>query len=374
MSATTMSRTAAPARGNGVLELARFTADPLRYLDRIRDDDRDIVPYRHGGRSHHLVKRPEYIETALASPVWAAPENELRDSMLRDPMMPGIAVARAHRRADSWVEGQSFELFGELRSLVWGIDWEALTGEDLDEQSDLLPRGIRARAARRRLDRAIDGLIAERRGRPRGDLLSRLIDSQADDEVVRTTLKQALGTDELHGTLTWALQLLAAHPEIEHRWHLELDDVLGSREAVYDDVRSLGYTTRIVNETLRLFPPTWAFVRTLTEDLRLGDTVIPTGDAVVLSPWITQRDGRVWRDPLRFDPDRWADAAEQPPGQAFFPFAAHRPAKKEAVLVLVTLGQRWMLRPSRRGEPRPFASGTIAPRSGLRMTPVARAT
>jgi len=90
-----------------------------------------------------------------------------------------------------------------------------------------LPSSARTRAARRRLDAAIDGMVAERRARPREDLLSRLVEREPDDQVVQATFKQWLGADQLHALFTWTLHLLAGDGDVEARWHAELDDVLG---------------------------------------------------------------------------------------------------------------------------------------------------
>ena len=63
------------------------------------------------GAEHHR-QRDELWKPVLADPAAAA----------------GRAVARAARRADSWTEGEPIELFTELRSLCWSIEWETLDG------------------------------------------------------------------------------------------------------------------------------------------------------------------------------------------------------------------------------------------------------
>jgi len=416
-----------------VLALARFGADPLRFLDRLRDDPRDVVPIRLGHLHVHLLKRPEYLRLALENEDWppisrgrmmgldkwysgglilteGAEHHRQRDELwkplLADPAAPAIAVARAARRADAWAEDEPIELFSTLRSLCWSIDWEALTGEDLDAAPELLkaqetgvaalvwllgpfgparwswplPSSARTRAARRRLDGAIDAMIAERRASPRGDLLSELVRREDDDVLVRATFKQWLGADQLHGLFTWALHLLAGDPEVEARWHAELDAALDGRPATADDIRTLPYTVRVVKESLRLYPPVWSFFRELTADYQLGDHTIGKGHVMAFSPWVTHRDPSVWPDPLRFDPERWADGAQRPPELSYFPFSAgpyechaRGLAMKEAVLILATLGQRWAFRPVDERAPRPMATGAIVPKGGLRMAPVARA-
>ncbi len=416
-----------------MLTLARFGADPLRFLDSLRDDGREIVPFTLGNMHCHLLTRPEHIKQVLESEDWpplsrgrmmaldrwyggglilteGAEHHRQRDELwkpvLADPAAAaGTAVTRAARRADSWTEGAPIELFTELRSLCWSIEWETLTGEDLDASPELLqaqeagiaamqwllgpfgsarwgwptPASSRTRAARDRLDAAIDAMIAERRARPREDVLSAIAARETDDGVVRATFKQWLGADLLHVLFTWTLQLLATHEDIEARWHAELDEVLGDRPATADDLGALIYTRHIVKESLRLYPPIPGFFRQVTADYAVDGTTIPADHVIVMSQWITHRDPELWPDPMRFDPDRWGDGAPRPPAISYFPFSAgpyechaHGLATTEAILILATLGQRWALRPVDDGEPRPVATGTIAPKGGLRMTPVAR--
>jgi cytochrome P450 len=416
-----------------MLALARFGADPLRFLDGLRDDGRDVVPFTLGNLHCHLLKRPEHVKVVLESEDWpplsrgrmmaldrwyggglilteGAEHHRQRDELwkpvLADPAAAsGRAVARAARRADSWTVGAPIELFTELRSLCWAIEWETLTGEDLDASPELLkaqeagiaamawllgpfgsarwgwptPASARPRAARDRLDAAIDALIAERRARPRADVLSSLVAAESDDGVVRATFKQWLGADLLHVLFTWTLHLLATHGDVEARWHAELDEVLGDRAATAEDLGALVYTRRVIKESLRLYPPIPGFFRQVTADYAIDGTTIPARHAIVMSQWVTHRDADLWPDPLRFDPDRWADGAAQPPAVSYFPFSAgpyechaHGLATTEAILILATLGQRWAFRPVDEREPRPLATGTIAPKGGLRMAPVAR--
>jgi cytochrome P450 len=415
-----------------MLALARFGADPLSYLDGLRDDERDVVPFSLGNVHCHLLKRPEHLRLALESEDWpplsrgrlmaldkwyggglilteGAEHHRQRDELwkpaLADPSGPAIAVARAARRARSWQEGEPIELFSELRSLCWSIDWEALTGEDLELAPELLraqetgtaamqwllgpfgtarwgwptPTSARTRAARRRLDAAIDAMIAERRARPRDDVLSRWVRAEGDDQVIQASFKQWLGADQLHALFTWTLHLLAGDADVEARWHAELDEVLGERAATPADVSALPFTRRVVKESLRLYPPIWGFFRQVTGDYRLDGASIPAGHVIAMSPWVTHRDPGLWPEPERFDPDRWADGAARPPAVSYFPFSAgpyecHAGglAMTEAILVLATLGRGWAFRPVEERPPRPTATGTIVPKGGMRMAPSAR--
>jgi pentalenene oxygenase len=424
--ATAHARTAAPtgALRRGAVQLARFGANPLAYVDSLRGVEGELVSTRLGSQVCHLVRAPELVKAVLLDERWpplsrgrlmgldkwysgglilteGAEHHRQRDQLwkplLAEPAGPEIAVARAAAWADTWTEGQTIELFGEFRELVWSIDWQALTGEEMP--SDLLraqaagiaalewllgpfgprrwgaptPASARTRAARRRLDAAIAELIAARRAQPRDDLLSRLVAAEADDAVVSATVKQWLGADQLHGLFTWALHLLAEHPEVEAAWHAELD-------AAPAEVSALPLTVRIVKEALRLYPPVWTFFRAVTADYRLGDHLIAAGDLIVLSPYFVQREPSVWPDPLRFDPERWAAGAERPPDVSYFPFSAgpyechaHGLAMKEAVLILATLGRRFRFRAlPGAAAPKPVAAGAIEPKGGLRMQVIPR--
>ena len=88
-----------------------------------------------------------------------------------------------------------------------------------------------------------------------------------------------------------------------------------------DDFPSLGYTRRVIEEVLRLNPPTWLTARSPGEDDALGGYIIPARALVFLSPDLTHRHPAVWEDPEWFDPERFTEArAARRPAFAYFPF------------------------------------------------------
>ena len=431
------------ARDKGSIELVRFLSNPLRYLDALGSEDRaqadGVVPFKLGNLQCHLVTKPEYLKLALHNDDWPPisrgrllglarwydtglflsygqehhrQRDELWKPLFDDPSIPALAVERTARRSESWVEGQPIALYPELRSLCWAIDWEALTGTELTpELLAALERGVEAlawlvlpfgparwnwpipqsrktREAKSLLDTLINRLIRERKsssnGDSPGDLLTSLVrQAQADgvttDDQIRATVKMWFGADQLHALFTWTLYLLAHDPEAERRWHAELDQVLGGRAPALDDIESLPYTRKVIKESMRVFPPVWGFFRQMTEDYALGEAVIPKGDLMAMSPWVTHRDPNLWPDPLRFDPERWNDDAVRPPELSYFPFSAgpygcHGAglAMKQAVLILATIGQGWSFRSVGTGEPKPLATWATEPRRGFQLTPVRR--
>ena len=107
---------------------------------------------------------------------------------------------------------------------------------------------------------------------------------------------------------------------------------------------------------------------------------MPAGTTALMSQWVVHRDPRYHRDPQRFDPDRWtAEYEKEMPRFAYFPFGGGPRqcigaafAMTEARLVLATVAQRFRMElvPGQRVEP--YASITLRPKEGIRMTLAAR--
>ncbi|MET9627332.1 cytochrome P450 [Lentzea sp. NPDC006480] len=189
-----------------------------------------------------------------------------------------------------------------------------------------------------------------------GDVLSMLLlagmtDEQTYDEVL-TLLTAGIETTAI--ALAWALYEVGGNPEIEHRLHTELDQVLGSRPVTYADVDDLVYTGQIVQETLRHYPIWFVMRRTLTE-VQLGEATLPQGAEVIISPHALHHDERYFPSPQRFQPDRWTPSfLSSLPRGAFVPFGGGNRqclgntfAHTEIVITLATIAQQWRLTPTR---------------------------
>ena len=188
------------------------------------------------------------------------------------------------------------------------------------------------------------------------------------------------GHETTANALTWTWYLLSQSPDIERRLHEELDRVLGGRLPGVEDIPSLGLVERIVTEAMRLYPPAWIIGRRALEDYPVGGFVAPARSIFVMSQYVVQRDPRYYRDPDRFDPDRWTPEFRAAlPKFAYFPFGGgprqcigESFAWMELALVVATLAQRWSLShvPGHRVELQPVI--TLRSKYGMEMTLHAR--
>ncbi len=254
-----------------------------------------------------------------------------------------------------------------------------------------IPGLMRFRRARRHLDEVVHRMIADHRasGVDSGDLLSMLIrsrddeddtsmsDEQLRDEVITIFLA---GYETVANVLAWTWMLLAQNPQAEARLHAELDGVLAGRLPALEDLPQLHYTEMVIAESMRLYPPAWAMGRQATVDVNIGPYFLPAGTYFFFSQYLIQRDPEHFRDPLRFEPERFTP--ENKAGRSkfvYFPFGAGSRqcigesfAWMEATLALATLAQRWRLRlvPGQKLEVQPKI--TLRPKYGIRVIPELR--
>jgi cytochrome P450 len=248
------------------------------------------------------------------------------------------------------------------------------------------PGNLRFRRALGKLDALIYGVVGGRRARGEDDgddLLSMLLaardekgarmsDKQLRDEVMTIFLA---GHETTANALSWTWHLLAEHPEVERKLHEELDETLAGRLPTVEDLSRLRYTDMIVKESLRLYPPAWAFGREAVGACEIGGYHVPTGTQLIMSQWVMQRDPRYYEHPTEFRPERWADGlSERLPRYAYFPFGGgprlcigQSFAKMEANLLLATLAHRFRLRPASGERVTPRPSITLRPGDGMRM-------
>jgi len=254
------------------------------------------------------------------------------------------------------------------------------------------PTTWRIRRGIRQLDRIIYRIIADRRGAadPGNDLLglllrardedgSRMDDRQLRDEAL--TLFVA-GHETTALALTYALYLLAAHPEQQELLAAELGQVLAGRAAGFTDLERLKQTEAVLLEAMRLYPPVWSVGREALVDVEIGGYRMPKGSTFFMSQWLMHRDPELFADPERFLPARWAgDAQRRLPRFAYFPFGGgpricigNRFAMMEATLILATLAQRFSFATTPETRLDLLPTVTLRPRAPVYLRIAARTT
>ena len=323
-------------------------------------------------------------------------------------------LACAERLQERWQEGEIIDLADEMTRLTLWIISEILFGVDVAGEEQALgaaltytfrhftgamtnplrlpqswptPRNQRSHEALNRINASLYRMIEERRhsDERRQDFLSLLLreprEEQAPELSNRQVRDEALslfvaGHETTANALTWCWYLLSQHPTIAARLQAEGDAVLQGRTPTVEDLPNLPYTLQVFKETLRLYPPVYAFTRRAMIPVQLGDYMIPAGTSVVISPYTLQRRASLFPEPERFDPDRFALPQEQQiPRYAYLPFGAgphvclgQYVALLEGHLLLATLAQRLSFEFAGSGpvEPEPLltlrAKGTVAMR------------
>ena len=150
-------------------------------------------------------------------------------------------------------------------------------------------------------------VVADRRARPRDDLMSVLVqavidgEKLSDDDLLQEGLLILVGGNETtRHVLTGGCEALCRHPEQLHR--------------LAADPKRIPIA---VEEMLRWVTPIQNMNRTATRDTELRGQQIRAGDKVLLLYPSANRDERVFADPFRFD------SARDPNPHLAFGFGAH---------------------------------------------------
>lgn len=119
--------------------------------------------------------------------------------------------------------------------------------------------------------------------------------------------------------LSWAIILLARHPEVQDALWNEMKGIEGDREAIGELLLQSPYLNAVVREALRLYPPIWLIAReSIGEDEIMGMR-IPAKAHVLMCTLMAHRDARFWDKPDQFRPERFLGLGNHP---AYLPFGA----------------------------------------------------
>ncbi|XP_049841573.1 cytochrome P450 4c3-like isoform X2 [Schistocerca gregaria] len=186
--------------------------------------------------------------------------------------------------------------------------------------------------------------------------------SEVRDELVTMAVT---ATDTTAVCISYALALLALHPDWQDAARRELKDVFGEggdylRAPSLAELASLRVLESIIKETLRLFPVVPMLPRMVREDIWLskGKVLVPKGAMVYVTPFLTHRLPQFFPDPLKFDPSRFLEgrSGEEHPC-SYLPFGlgsrncvGSQYARLEIKVFLATVLRRFRFLPHSRWE------------------------
>ena len=252
--------------------------------------------------------------------------------------------------------------------------WFAVSGE-LRRHEDM----------RTRADAVLLEYIKKRRDEPPGhDLLQTLMDARysdgqgMSDQLILSESMQLLvaGHETSSNALSWLFYLLSSRPDCLERVRQEFDSVLGEAPLGYADVPKFEFTTQVINEGLRLYPPFWMIDRMAMADDRVGDLAIPSGSTVIVYVYGAHHAPRYWQNSENFDTERFTKANDKLRTPfTFLPFGAGprgciggNYAMLQILMILSDLLRKYdfQLAPGQTIEARPMV--ILRPKHGIRMT------
>ncbi len=150
-----------------------------------------------------------------------------------------------------------------------------------------------------------------------------------DHQQTLDEMKQYLwaGTETTALTLSWAMYISWKYPEIAEKIRAEGEAVYGNREMTWPDVAKLTYTRQVIQETMRVYPPVWALIRTAAVEDEIGGHKIMPGDRMVMCTYVTHHDPKYWDEPEKFIPERFEkERVKARAKYSYLPFAAGKRA------------------------------------------------
>jgi cytochrome P450 len=234
----------------------------------------------------------------------------------------------------AWPCGDGVRVFDLLKSMTLDVASRVFLGQPAGKDSDAMNRAFLATVqaatgvirhdlpftrwraglrGRELLERTFAAALPAHRGGGGNDLFTRLCaarteDGQpfSDEDVINHLVFLLMAAHDTSTiTLSNMLYQLAKHPQWQERLR-EQSRALGRTELEYEDLERLADMDHAMKETLRLTPPVPGLPRQATRDFEYAGYTIPKGTLISISLWMTHRLERYWKEPERFDPDRFA--------------------------------------------------------------------
>ncbi len=314
-----------------------------------------------------------------------------------------VFTAAAEARSAAWRDGELRDMAAEATATTMAVIADALFSGDprlkTEEASAHITAALesasQARVAailglpqigwtptirrgdrgRRFLRSTLGAMVRERMDGSGADFLGRIVAALAQrfppKEAAELALDNAVtfylaGHETTANALSWTLYLLS--------------EQAGLQEAVAEEARAAGgeeeklpLLRRVIEESLRLYPPVPRFDREAIGPDQIGDWEVRKGDIVSIWPWLLQRHKALWEAPDSFDADRFLPEHRAKLHRfQYLPFGGgprvcvgQRFAMSEAMTILARWLSAWRFAPSPGRKVTPHGTVTLRPDGGL---------
>lgn len=181
------------------------------------------------------------------------------------------------------------------------------------------------------------------------------------------------GHETSAAALTWTIYLISLFPEEQEKLFKEIIDVREEGDFTFKDIKQFSYLKQVFMESLRLYPPVGFFARQSSKETKIRGKKIKPKDAIIIAPWLIQRNENNWQKPHEFCPHRFDNGDPSERG-AYIPFGMGQRvcigmsfAIQEAMLILATLIREYRFELEEGFEPQPVGKITIRSENGLRV-------
>ncbi|KAF5183409.1 Cytochrome p450, partial [Thalictrum thalictroides] len=138
-----------------------------------------------------------------------------------------------------------------------------------------------------------------------------------------------IGASDTSSTLLeWTFAELLRNPRVMEKAQAEVRQIFNGKNKIDQaDIDKLNYLRLVIKESLRLHPPIPLLIpRECKERCEIGGYEIPKGSKVLVNVWEMGRDPENWKDPEKFEPERFQDESIDYKGTNFkyIPFGSGR--------------------------------------------------
>ena len=146
------------------------------------------------------------------------------------------------------------------------------------------------------------------------DLLQMLIDTEYEDGTKMSNqqlLDESLiiyvaGHETTAIAMAWAIYLITTHPNVEAKLVQSIAEDLKGEAPSFSNLRNLTYTTQVIEEAMRLYPPAWLVDREAINDDEVDGIKIKKGIPISCLIYSMHRHSDFWENPNDFDPERFS--------------------------------------------------------------------